>query len=322
VRIENPARLKNMNKPTSAMPDRYRRLSRYLRERYGCRVHRVPLDAGVTCPTRDGALSREGCLYCDERGSAASIADRRVPVAEQLARGIEAARKRYGAEKFIAYFQAFTNTYAPPEELARVYAEGTSHPDVVGLMIGTRPDCVPEPVLDLIASFRPRLDTSVEYGLQSSCDETLARLNRGHMAAQFADAAARTAKRKIGVTAHVIIGLPGETRETVLGTARFLASLPVGGVKIHLLHVLRGSPLERLYHEGRVPLLSRDEYAGLVCDFLELLPPRVVIHRLTGEAPRGLLVAPEWALEKGAVLAAIEAELARRDSWQGKCCHQ
>lgn len=297
------------------MTARYASFSRYLRGRFGCRVRRVPLDGGFTCPVRDGSLSAGGCLYCDERGASSSPPG--VPVREQLLRGIESARRRYGAKKFIAYFQAFTGTYGPPGELARRYAEGTDHPDVVALAIATRPDCAGEAALDAVAPFAARMETWIEYGLQSAHDGTLRLLRRGHTAAAFADAARRTAARGIKVCAHVIIGLPGETGEMERDTARFLASLPVSGVKIHLLHVLRGSALDELHRRGGVALLSRDDYARRVCDVLELLPPEIVIQRLTGEAPPGRLVAPLWALRKQEVLGAIAAELDRRGSRQG-----
>lgn len=229
-------------------------------------------------------------------------------------------RSRYGAEKFISYFQAFTNTYAPIEKLRSLYAEGTDHPDVVGLAIGTRPDCVPEEILDLIAGYGEGYDTWIEYGLQSAHDDTLDRIGRGHTAAQFGDAVIRTARRGIRVCAHAILGLPGEDREKMLETARYLASLPIDGVKIHLLHVLSGSGLEKDYNAGKIRLLSMDEYVGIVSDFLELLPPHVTIQRLTGEAPRKFLVAPDWALRKSAVIEKINLELEKRDSWQGKRC--
>jgi uncharacterized protein len=300
------------------MQHRYYRFSDYLRQKFGCRVYRVPIDAGFTCPTRDGTISREGCLYCDARGSAAPLADRRLTVREQLLRGMEGMKRRYGAEKFIAYFQAFSNTYTPLERLERIYREGTDHADVVGLAVGTRPDCVPDGVLDLIASYASRYDTWVEYGMQSAHDSTLRKINRGHTVDQFSDAVRRTQARDIKVCAHVILGLPGETREMMRKTARFCASIPVDGIKIHLLHVLRGSPLEKIHEKENLQLLSQDDYIRLVCDFLELLPPGVVIHRLTGEAPRGQLIAPLWALDKQRVLTAIHEELERRDSRQGK----
>ena len=299
------------------MKTRYHRFSGYLRQKFGCRVYRVPLDAGVTCPTRDGAISRGGCLYCDSRGSASALSDTRIGVRAQMLKGMDAARRRYGAEKFIAYFQAFTNTYAPLEQLKTLYTEATDSPDVVGLSIGTRPDCVPDEVLELIASFVPRFDTWIEYGLQSAHDSTLRAINRGHTAAQFSDAVSRTAARGIKVCAHIILGLPGETGGMMNETARFIARLPVDGVKIHLLHVLKESPLEKLYGEGKIALLPQEGYVAIVCDFLELLPPGVVIQRLTGEAPRGNLVAPLWALDKHAVLRAITSELEKRDSRQG-----
>jgi radical SAM protein (TIGR01212 family) len=298
--------------------NRYFSFSTYLKKRFGCRVYRVPLDAGFTCPTRDGTLSRGGCLYCDSRGSASAMIDRRLPVHEQLLRGIETMRRRYGAEKFIAYFQAFTNTYSPPEKLERLYLEGISHKDVVGIAVGTRPDCVPEEILDLIASYTEHYDTWLEYGLQSAHDSTLKLINRGHTVSQFSNAVERTKRRGIKVCAHVIIGLPGETREMIMDTARFVGSLAADAVKIHLFHVLKGSLFEQSYRQGELKILSRDEYVSLVCDFLELLPASVLIQRLTGEAPRKNHVAPQWALDKNAVLRAISTELEHRDSWQGK----
>jgi radical SAM protein (TIGR01212 family) len=231
---------------------------------------------------------------------------------------MEAARLRYRAEKFIAYFQAFTNTYAPLDRLKQLYNEAASLPGVVGLAIGTRPDCVPDETLDLIASFTPRLETWVEYGLQSAHDSTLSAIGRGHTVAQFSDAVERTAQRGIKVCAHVILGLPRETGKMMKETARSIAALPVEGVKIHLFHILKDSRFEAPYRDGKIALLSREEYASLVCDFLELLPPQIVTQRLTGEAPRANLIAPLWALDKHAVLEAINAELERRDSRQGQ----
>lgn len=302
------------------MQDRYRRYSTYLKQKFGCRVYRIPIDAGFTCPTRDGTISRGGCAYCDPRGSASAVSDKKLGVREQMIKGMEAARKRYKAEKFIAYFQAFTNTYAPTARLKRIYDEAADFPGVVGLAIGTRPDCVPDEALNLIASFTPRFESWVEYGLQSAHDSTLSAIRRGHTVAQFSDAARRTAQRGIKVCAHAILGLPGETGEMMNETARFIAALPVDGVKIHLLHILKESPIEAPYREGAIPVLSQEEYVALVCDFLELLPPGMVVQRLTGEAPRANLLAPLWALDKHAVLDAINAELERRDSRQGLHC--
>lgn len=299
------------------MESRYQRYSTYLKQKFGCRVYRIPIDAGFTCPTRDGTISRGGCAYCDPRGSASAVSDRNLNVRGQMLRGMKAARERYKARRFIAYFQAFTNTYAPADRLKRLYEEAVGFPSVVGLAIGTRPDCVPDDVLDMIASFTPRLETWVEYGLQSAHDSTLIAIGRGHTVAQFADAVRRTARRGIKVCAHVILGLPGETGGMMKETARFIAALPVDGVKIHLFHVLKDSPLETPYRGGAIPVLSQEVYVALACDFIELLPPGVVIQRLTGEAPRANLIAPLWALDKHAVLDAINAELERRDSRQG-----
>jgi radical SAM protein (TIGR01212 family) len=299
------------------MEERYRRYSAYLRQKFGCKVYRISLDAGFTCPTRDGTISRGGCAYCSQKGSASSGSDKRLSVREQMIRGMEVARLRKTAEKFTAYFQAFTNTYAPIDRLQQLYNEAVSLPNVVMLAIGTRPDCVPDETLDMIASFTPRVETWIEYGLQSAHDSTLSAIGRGHTVAQFSDAVERTARRGIKVCAHVILGLPGETGDMMKETARFVAALPIEGIKIHLFHILRGSPIEARYLKGAIPLLSREKYVSLVCDFLELLPPEMVIQRLTGDAPRADLRAPRWAIEKRVVLKAINAELERRDSRQG-----
>jgi radical SAM protein (TIGR01212 family) len=298
--------------------NRYYRFSRYLRGKFGCRVYRVPIDAGFTCPTRDGTLSTGGCLYCSPRGSGARHANRNRSIREQLSTGIDLMRHRYGAEKFFSYLQAFTNTYGTPARLGQVYREATGHDDIVGLAVGTRPDCVSPEILDTIAPFAQRLDTWIEYGLQSAHDPTLKLIGRGHTVEQFDRAVLETRARGIKICAHVIIGLPGETSETITGTARHLARLPIDGVKIHLLHIVKGSMIEEKHRKGEMPLLSQRAYVGLVCDFLELLPPTIIIQRLTGEAAPDKLVAPQWALDKHGTLKAIGDELRRRDSFQGK----
>ncbi|MFQ5912866.1 MAG: TIGR01212 family radical SAM protein [Nitrospinota bacterium] len=303
--------------------NRYRSLSSYLRERFGERVQKVSIDAGFTCPNRDGTKATGGCTFCNNRGFSPPARVEPREIAQQIRQGVAFLRHRTNARKFLAYFQAFTNTYAPVEVLRERYGVIREFPEVVGLVIGTRPDCVPEETLDLIAEFAEGYHVWVEYGLQSASDRTLEIINRAHPVADFADAVERTHRRaKAGLDlhtcAHVILGLPGETREDMLNTARFVASLPLDGVKIHLLHVLRGTPLEAQYRRGEFRLLEMEEYAGLVCDFLELLPPEMVIQRLTGEAPEEFLVAPRWCLDKNKVFAAIQAKLERRDAYQGK----
>jgi len=301
-------------------PKRYRSLSEYLREKFGCRVYKITLDAGFTCPNRDGTLGVGGCAYCDEYGSGSGLFKQGVSIGEQLLRGIERARRRFKAKKFIAYLQAFTNTYAPLDKLKEIYDQAVDHPDIVGLSIGTRPDCVPDEVLDLIRSYADRLMVWVEYGLQSANVETLRRINRGHGVAEFVDAVLRSKRRGLNVCAHVIIGLPGEGREDFEETANLLAALRVEGVKIHSLYIPKGCRLAEEYLAGRLKLMSREEYVEAVCDFLELLPPQTVIQRLTGETSPDRLLAPDWVLDKAKTLRMIDEELERRGSFQGKRC--
>jgi radical SAM protein (TIGR01212 family) len=307
--------------PPGYTPERrYYPFSRFLRERFGGRVWRVTVDAGFTCPNVDGTVTTGGCVYCDNRSFSPNRRLPRTDVRTQVRRGVEALGRRHGAERFLAYFQAATNTHAPVDRLRRLYDSALEHPQVVGLAVGTRPDSVPDPVLDLLEGYARDRYVCLELGLQSRHDRSLDWMNRGHHFDAFADAVARCRGRGLDLCAHVILGLPGETPADMLETADALAELPVGGVKIHNLHVVRDTPMEAMYRAGTVPMLTRDGYVAVVCDFLERLPPDVVIHRLNGDAPPDYLVAPEWCLEKPALLAAIAAELARRDSWQGKRC--
>lgn len=296
---------------------RYRSFSRYLREIFGCRVQKIPLDAGFTCPNRDGRVSLGGCIYCGTRGSGTGAYKDGVPLADQISAGIESGKRRFGECKFIVYFQAFTNTYAPPERLKSLYDEALSHQEIVGLSIGTRPDCAPDEVVDLLEEYARRCHLWMEYGLQSAHDKTLEIINRGHNVAQFVDAVERSKGRGINICAHIILGLPRETKEEMMVTADLVASLELEGVKIHPLYVLKGTKLAEMYKRGEFRLLELNEYVSLVCDFLERLPPGMVIQRLTGEAPRDLLVAPPWSPGKMVVLGKIDAELEQRGSYQG-----
>jgi uncharacterized protein len=295
----------------------YRDLNSYLRERFGTRVQKVTLDAGLTCPNRDGRVGVGGCLYCNARGSGTGALARGQSVTEQLKEGMARLARRYGASRFIAYFQSFSNTYAPLDTLQALYLEALAFPEVVGLSIGTRPDCLSPEILDLLAGLARERLLWLELGLQSAHDDTLKRINRGHDAACFAQAVEAAAVRGLEVVAHVVLGLPGEGLAEMAATARYLGNLPLQGVKIHLLYVVRGSGLEGLYRAGSYRPLEEEEYVGLVVDFLELLPRHLVIHRLTGDPHRGELVAPTWCLDKSKVLTDIREELARRGSRQG-----
>jgi uncharacterized protein len=298
--------------------ERYYAFSRFLRARFGHKVYRVTIDAGFTCPNVDGTVAVGGCVYCDNRSFSPNRRLPRSAIEEQVARGISALRKRCGAERFIAYFQAATNTYAPVQKLRRLYDQALAHPDIVGLAIGTRPDCVPDSVLELIQEYARDRYVCLELGLQTVHNRSLDWMNRGHHMDAFYDAVLRCQSRNLDLCAHVILGLPGESHDDMMETARVLASLPVQAVKIHNLHVVKDTPLADQYARAEVRLMDRDEYVGTVCDFLECLRPEMVIHRLSGDAPPDYLVAPEWCLDKPALLLAIRAELARRDSWQGR----
>ena len=295
---------------------RYRRFTDHLRETFACRVHKVSLDVGFTCPNRDGALAVGGCIYCNN--ASFSPGNRRLSVTEQIEQGKQFLRRRYGARQFIAYFQAYTNTYGEVRRLQILYDEALACEDIVGLSIGTRPDCVPDAVLDLLADYASRTYVWLELGLESGHDQTLALLNRGHTVAAFDDAVQRARQRHLRLCGHLILGLPGESRAAMLATAQHVAALGLDAVKLHHLHVVRHTRLEKMYHRGEVPLLSLDEYAPLVVDCLEVLPPAMIIMRLMGDAPRQTLVAPSWSLDKAGALRRIEQELEQRDSYQGK----
>lgn len=298
---------------------RYRDYNSYLREIFGERVQKISLDAGLNCPNRDGAISDKGCIYCDGRGSGtgAWIKDG-LSIDEQISREMEYIQRRYGAKKFIAYFQSFTNTYAPLPQLKALYEQALAHKDMVGLSVATRPDCVQREVLDLLSSYQEVHLVWIEFGLQSAHDATLIRINRGHDVACFERSVLLANEFGLNVCAHIILGLPGEDRKMMLETARFLSRLPVHGVKIHLLYVVKGTELARLYEDGDFSCLEREEYVEMVVDFLELLPPEMVVQRLTGDPVRSELVAPLWANEKSKNLGLIREALERRNTRQGR----
>ncbi len=297
---------------------RYTDLNTYLRSIFGQRVHKLTVDAGFTCPNRDGTISTGGCIYCNAAGSGTGAWKKGLSITRQLEQNKLAVARRFKARKFIAYFQAFTNTYAPLEKLKACWDEALAVKDVVGLAIGTRPDCVNRPILDLLENYARTHLVWMEYGLQSAHDRTLKLINRGHDFACFCKAVEATKERGIRICAHVILGLPGEDRSMMLETADALASLGIDGVKLHLLYVVRGTPLARMYRRGLYKCLSRQRYLELVCDFLERLPPEMVIQRLTGDPHRRQLLAPQWALEKQANLEAIRQKLEERNTWQGR----
>ncbi len=303
------------------MEDRsfYRSFSSYLRDRYGERVYRISLDAGFTCPNRDGKIGTGGCAYCSPAGSWKGDS-RRALLHEQVSKGKEIMERRYGARKFIAYFQAYTNTYAPVEGLKEIYDSVVcSDSDFVGLSIGTRPDCIDEAKLELISSYaRQGLEVWIEYGLQSAKDTTLRLINRGHSVEDFSRAVLLTKQYDILVSTHVILGLPRESRDDLIRTAKFVGSLPIDGIKIHNLNIVKGTKIAEMYRKGDVAPLELEEYANLVVDFLEHLRPDVVVDRLIAESDQGILIEPRWSLDKPRALAAVRRAFEMRNSYQGK----
>ena len=286
----------------------YRTLSSFLRERYGRRVQKISLDAGLSCPNRDRE-EKGGCLYCNERGSGTGALARGVGLRAQIKSQMEAMARRYGARAFIAYFQSYTNTHADVPTLKGIFDTILPYPGIVGLAIGTRPDCIDREKLSLIRSYAPDRLVWVEYGLQSASDATLKRINRGHDVRTFVDAVHLTADFGLRICAHVIIGLPGEGMDDFVATAKLLSGLPVTDVKIHLLYVARDTALEYLFLRGEYEPLSMNGYARAAAAFIAHLRDDIVIQRITGDPHPEELVAPAWALDKGTVRAAVHREL-------------
>ncbi len=302
----------------------YYKYSTYLKERYGVRVHRISIDAGFTCPNRDGTLSKTGCIYCDQKGSGSgAYILKRISIEEQIKKGIEFAKKRFKAKKFFVYFQSFTNTYAPIGRLKELYDKAISIPeykeDIVGIIIGTRPDCISEPVLDLIGSYQEKgLEVWVEYGLQSIHYQTLKRINRGHGLWEVFDAINRTRERGIKITLHTIIGLPGEKEDEIMETAKVISTQDIQGIKIHPLYIVKDTAIEKMYYLGKYSPLSLEEYISLVTKYLTYLRKEIIIQRITGDAKREDLIAPLWILDKIKVLKKIEEYMIENKLYQGK----
>lgn len=294
---------------------RYNQFSAYLKNKFGAKVYKITIDAGFSCPNRDGTISKGGCIFCDEGGSFSQAHSNLLSIEEQVNIGAKTLHDRFKAEKFMSYFQAYTNTYKPAAELEKIYKSALTHPDIVGLSIGTRPDCVDDDKLNLISDISKDYYTWIEYGLQSIHDKTLQKINRGHDFNCFLKAYEKTKEKGINVCVHVIFGL-WETKEEILQTAQKLAQLKVDGVKIHMLCALKDTKLSKLYENNEIDFMSEDEYINLVCDFLELLPPETTIHRLAGNGLKKNLIAPRWLGAKLDCLNKIDRELIKRNSFQ------
>ena len=297
---------------------RYNAFGAYLKEKFGCRVHKVIVDAGFTCPNRDGTVAIGGCTYCNNNAFRPDAVNRLQPVTGQVSEGIEYLKRRYRATRFIVYFQPFSNTHAPLNRLVPLYESALNHPEVVGLAVGTRPDCVDEEKLAWFETLARTHLVILEYGLESIHDRTLLRINRGHDFACWKDTVARTRNRGIGICAHVILGFPWESREEILATAGAVSEARIDFLKLHHLHVIRHTAMAREFESKPFPLLEYEAYLDLVVDFLERLAPGIKLQRLFALAPESQLLGPHWGRTKAEMQRDIERRLVQRNSWQGR----
>ncbi|RKY54927.1 MAG: TIGR01212 family radical SAM protein [Candidatus Neomarinimicrobiota bacterium] len=297
--------------------ERYYHYSRYLRERFNSRVYKISLDAGFTCPTRNGTISYGGCLYCNNNSFALKRKESILPITQQIAEGVERLKKYRKAKKFLAYFQAFTNTYAPVEELEKLYNQALSFPDIVGLCIGTRPDCVDDEIFELLQDLNRESYVSIEFGIESVYDKTLKWVKRGHDFSKIKWAVNKSKEYGLHTSGHLIFGFPTESSEEILESAEIINNLGIDAIKIHHLHIVKNTQLAKLYKEKPFHVFTESEWIELVCDFLERLSPSISIQRLCSEAKQGTLIAPLWKLSKSEVIQGIQRELERRGSYQG-----
>ena len=299
----------------------YHSLDYELRQQFGGKVYKLSLDGGMTCPNRDGSLGSRGCIFCSQGGSGDFAAPARLSVTRQ----IEAARRQVERKMpggshgpYIAYFQSYTNTYAPPAYLRQLFCEALSHPDIAALSIGTRPDCLGPEILDLLQEMNGIKPVWVELGLQTIHESTADFIRRGYGFSVFQDALTGLKSAGLTVIVHVILGLPGETRSMMLETVNDLARRPIDGIKLQLLHILKGTDLAEYYRVSPFPVFSMEDYIELVIDCVELLPPELTIHRLTGDGPKSLLTAPLWSSNKRLVLNTLHKRFRERETWQGR----
>lgn len=296
---------------------RYYSFDYYLKNTFGEKIYRISLNGGMTCPNRDGSLDTRGCIFCSAGGSGDFAAPVSLSITEQIAYGKQQLLGKFPCKRFIAYFQAYTNTYAPTDYLRRIFTEAIEHPDIVALSIATRCDCLPEDVIALLRELNQKKPVWVELGLQTIHEETLSFIRSGFTLEQYHTAVFTLAQNRIPCITHLILGLPGETRAQMLSSVAHVASLPISGVKLQLLHVLKNTDLGTLYENSPFPLFSLEEYCNLIADCIALLPPEMVIHRLTGDGPKNLLLAPLWSADKKRVMNTIQKTLRERDIYQG-----
>ncbi len=299
---------------------RYNSFGSYMKNKFGTVVYKVNVDAGFTCPNRDGTLGFTGCIYCNNDSFRPSRCDSGLPLREQIRNGISYLSKRYKAKKFLVYFQPFTNTYAPVEELERLYKEALSEPSVIGLAIGTRPDCIDEEKIDLLKSLAKDYFILIEYGLQSIYNKSLEYIKRGHDYQTFLDALNMTSGRGIYIGAHIIVGFPTESTEEMLSMADEISSLPVEFLKIHQLQIVKGTALAEQYMKNPFHTFAYDEYLDFLVDFVERLSPDIVLQRLFATAPDDILIAPRWGRTRQEIIHDIEMRFNERDAFQGSKC--
>lgn len=296
---------------------RYYSLNYFLREKFGEKVFKISLDAGFSCPNRDGTISKGGCIFCSERGSGDFAGSRNFSISSQFEDIKKMMSKKWKKGKYIAYFQAYTNTYAPVNVLREKYEEAIKEDGVVALAIATRPDCLSDEVLNLLEELNNKVYVWVELGLQTINDNTAKIINRGYTLDTFEKALCKLNKKNIDVVVHTIFGLPKETHEDMLNTIKYISTKSIKGIKFHLLHLMKGTPLVKLYENGELNFLEEEEYIDLVTKSIAMLPENMVIHRLTGDSPRELLIGPMWSLKKWEILNSIDRELVRKDLYQG-----
>ena len=296
----------------------YFSLSDYLKNEFGSKVYKIALDAGCTCPNRDGTLGTRGCIFCSEGGSGDFAADHRLPIFEQIESAKKRVSRKTGDGKYVAYFQNYSNTYAPVKYLEPLFTEAIQHPDIVALSIATRPDCLSDEILDLLHRLSLIKPVWIELGLQTIHQETAVLIRRGFDLSCLEDAVMRLKGIPVAVIVHLILGLPGETKSDMLASIDYLAHMPIDGIKLQLLHVLKNTDLAKMYAEGEFDVLSMDQYIDILADCIERLPPEIVIHRLTGDGPKSLLVAPLWSANKRNVLNSIRREFTARGVVQGR----
>lgn len=299
----------------------YTTLNSYLKNKFGCKVYKIALSGGMSCPNRDGTISTGGCIFCSNGGSGDFASDAALPIHQQIEAAKEKVSSKIKDGKYIAYFQSFTNTYGSIEHLRKIFTEAINHPDIVALSIGTRPDCLPPQVLQLLDELNHIKPVWIELGLQTINENTAKYINRGYPLSTFNDAVKNLNKINVDVIVHLIIGLPNESKNDILASVKYVSSLDISGIKLQLLHVLKNTPLEKEYFSNPFKILSMEEYIDILAECLALIPENIVIHRLTGDGPKSLLIAPQWSSNKKVVLNYMNKRFNELKVIQGSLTH-